>query len=86
MKIQIAPHTLLRAKERGATEEEIIETVLTGVTIPAKLGRSGKAKVFPFKAGKNGQYYEEKKLEVFYIVENDTLTTVTVYVFYGKFS
>lgn len=32
MKIQIEPHTLERAKERGATKEEIIETITNGLS------------------------------------------------------
>jgi hypothetical protein len=31
-----------------------------------------------------GKFYEQKKVEVFYIIEKDTIITVTVYVFYGK--
>lgn len=36
MKIQIEPHTLLRAIERGATEVEIIETINSGINILGK--------------------------------------------------
>jgi len=50
-----------------------------------KKGRLGKTKVFSFREFRNGKYYEEKKLEVCFIVQNDTIITVTVYVFYGKF-
>ena len=85
MQIQIEPHTLERAKERGASENEIIETLNTGLSIAGKSGRLGKSKVFPFEEVRNGKYFEEKKLEVFYIIEKQTLITVTVYVFYGKF-
>ena len=46
MRIQIDPHTLERSEERGATEEEIKDVIETGLTIPAKYGRKGKAKVY----------------------------------------
>ncbi len=36
MKIIIEPHTLEQAKERGATEKEIIETILEGERFEAK--------------------------------------------------
>ena len=36
MKIQIDPHTLGRAEERGANENEIKDVITTGLTIPAK--------------------------------------------------
>ncbi len=84
MEIQIAPHTLERAEERGTSEEEIGDVLLTGFSVPGKRGRLGKAKVYEFKQNRGGKYYEEKRVEVFYVVEENTIITVTVYVFYGK--
>ena len=84
MKVQIDPHTLERAGERGTNEEEIIDVIHTGFPIPAKYGRIGKAKIYDFKQKRYGKYYEQKRVEVFYIMEDDTIITVTVYVFYGK--
>jgi len=31
-----------------------------------------------------GKYYEQKRVEVIYTVEGETIVTVTVYVFYGR--
>ncbi len=84
MRIQIDSHTLERAEERGATEDEIKDVIETGVIIPAKYGRMGKAKVYEFKQERHGTYYEQKRIEVFYIIEKDLAVTVTAYVFYGK--
>jgi len=84
VKVQIDPHTLERAGERGTNEEEIIDVIHTGFPIPAKYGRIGKAKIYDFKQKRYGKYYEQKRVEVFYIMEDDTIITVTVYVFYGK--
>lgn len=33
-----------------------------------------------------GKFYEEKKVDVYYIIEQENIFTVTVYVFYGKFN
>jgi len=85
VKIKIEPHTLIRANERGATEDEIIDTIKNGFDIIGKKGRLGKSKVFEYKKERNGKYYDEKKLEVFYVIESDLIITVTVYVYYGKF-
>jgi hypothetical protein len=85
MTIQIEPHTLQRAIERGATEEEIIEVLQSGVNILGKFGRLGKSKTFAFNTVKIGKFYEEKKVEVYYIIEQQSIITVTVYVYYGKF-
>jgi hypothetical protein len=39
--VELHPHARERAPERGTTEEEIVETVLTGQRFPAKFGRGG---------------------------------------------
>ena len=84
MKIRIDPHTLERAQERGANSEEIKQVIETGLTLDAKHKRSIKAKVYPFNQLRHGKFYEQKRVEVICTTEGDTLVTVTVYVFYGK--
>ncbi|HHT9133137.1 MAG TPA: hypothetical protein ACFYED_11775 [Candidatus Tripitaka californicus] len=84
MEIQVDPHTLKRAEERGANEGEIKEVIRTGFPVPAKYGRIGKAKIFDYKQKRHGVYYAQKRVEVFYTMEKDAVITVTVYVFYGK--
>ncbi len=84
MTIRIEPHTLERAEERGTNEVEIIDVIKTGFPVEAKNNRKGKAKVFNFKKERLGKYYEQKRVEVFYLVKNKEIITVTVYVFYGK--
>ncbi|MBI4547687.1 MAG: hypothetical protein HY707_06900 [Ignavibacteriae bacterium] len=84
MEIQIDNHTLERAEERGTNEKEIIDVIHTGFSIPAKFGRIGKAKVFEFKQNRRNKFYEQKRVEVFYMIERNKIITATVYVFYGK--
>jgi hypothetical protein len=84
MKIQIDLHTLERAEERGTNEEEIKDVINTGFSIPAKYGRTGKAKVYDFNQKRHGDFYKQKRVEVIYIEEKDIIVTVTAYVFYGK--
>lgn len=86
MEIQIDPHTLQRANERGANENEIREVLLSGEIIPAKENRLAKAKVYPFNQERLGKHYAEKRIEVIYVIEEAKIVTVTVYVFYGKWS
>lgn len=52
--------------------------------IPARPGRLGKAKVYDFKQKRHDKYYDQKRVEVIYTLEKDTIVTVTVYVFFGK--
>ena len=84
MKIHIDPHTLERAEERGANENEIKDVIDTGLAIPAKYGRIAKAKIYEFKKKRHGRYYEQKRVEVVYTVEKSSVITITVYVFYGE--
>jgi len=84
MKIQIDPHTLERAAERGASEDEIKDVLNTGFDIPVKRGRQCKAKVYKFNKKRLNTFFEHKKIEVLYTIEDDKIVTITVYVFYGK--
>lgn len=84
MEIIIEPHTLDRAEERGTYKEEIVDVIKNGVQISAKYGKLGKAKVFAFQQTRNKKYYEQKRVEVIYLIEDEKIITVTVYVFYGK--
>jgi hypothetical protein len=84
MEIQIAPHTLERAAERGTNEAEIEDVVRNGLHVPARYGRVRKARVYNFGQERHGKYYEQKRVVVVYTVEKDVIVTVTVYVFYGK--
>jgi len=84
MKIRIDSHTLNRAKERGTNKQEIKDVIETGFEIPAKYGRMGKAKIYEFKRNRLEKYYDQKRVEVFYVIEKGFAVTVTVYVFYGK--
>jgi hypothetical protein len=84
MKILIEPHTLERAEERGTTEEEIKDVVDNGFAIDAKYGRLAKAKTYPFNSRRCGNFYQQKRVEVIFTIQGDTVVTVTVYVFYGN--
>ena len=84
MNYQIDPHTLERAEERGATRQEIIDVIETGDPVVAKYGRLAKSKVLTFQQERLGKYYEQKRVEVIYTIENETAVAITVYVFYGK--
>jgi hypothetical protein len=82
MKIIIHNHARTRAFERGATEEEILQTIEEGEHFPAKFGRIGYRRNVHFESTWNGQFYFIKQIEVFAIVENDTLIIITLIVKY----
>ena len=83
IQIQIDPRTLKRAEERGATREEIEDVIRTGTPEQAGRNQLSKSKIIKFRRIWRGEYYEQKKVQVIYIEEQEVATTVTVYVFYG---
>jgi hypothetical protein len=83
VEIQIDPHTLERAEERGTNEAEIRDVITNGFPIPAKHGRLGRAKIYAFDQKRHDKHYVQKRVEVIYTSEKETVVTVTVYVFYG---
>jgi len=84
IKIQIDPHTLTRAIERGTTKDEIVNVLTSGFDMPAKRHRKCKAKVFDYNQTRLGRFYEQKRIEVIYAIESDRIITITAYVFYGN--
>jgi hypothetical protein len=85
MDIKIEPLTLKKATEQGATEEEIDATIRTGKDLNSESGLLGKTRTFPFKAIRDNIFFEQKKLDVYFSVENKLITTLDVEVFYGSF-
>ena len=84
MRIRIESHTLVRATERGATETEIVDVMRTGTPLPVRDGRWRKGKTYDFRQMRLGKFYDQKRIEVVYVVDRGEMVTVTVYVFYGK--
>ena len=82
--IIINPHTLQRAEERGTNRNEMVDVITNGINIPAKHGRNAKAKTYKYGRKWRGRLYSQKRVEVIYVKEGETITTITVYVFYGQ--
>ena len=57
--------------ERGATEEEVVATVTGGEPFPAKFGREGFRRNFPFDGLWRGLRYSTKQLEVYAVREGE---------------
>lgn len=83
-RIHIDPHTSARALERGTNEVEILDVIRTETSIPAHGNRCGKAEVYDYNGEWNGKFYPQKRVEVVYVTTDDEVTTVTVYVFFGR--
>jgi hypothetical protein len=70
--VRFHPHALERLKERGATKEEATSAIEEGEAFPAKYGRTGFRRNFPFQSKWRGKYYETKQVEVFAVKDNNT--------------
>ncbi len=82
MTVKIRSHAKERMKERGASENEAIKTVETGERFPAKFGRSGFRRNFPFGSVWKGKEYRTKQIEVYGVEEAEDFIVVTVVVKY----
>ena len=78
MSIQIHPHARERMKERGASRDEVKATIEKGEQFPAKFGRSGFRRNFPFDGKWGGRDYGTKQVEVYAIEEGSDWLVITV--------
>lgn len=81
-KIRLHPHAQARLGERGATEQEVIATVQQGEQFPAKYGRTGFRRNFPFGGVWRGSTYATKQVEAYAVPEGDGWLVITVIIRY----
>lgn len=81
-RVIISPHARGQMGLRGATGAEVEITISQGERLPARRGRTAFRKNFPFRSDWKGRYYETKQIMPIVVEEDDTVTVVTVYVFY----
>jgi hypothetical protein len=83
MNVRLHPHAKARLAERGATEDEVVTTVERGERFPAKLGRVGFRRIFPFDALWHGRHFRFKKVEAFAVQENGWLVITVIVKYFG---
>jgi len=82
MIVRLHPHAVQRLPERGATEAEVVATVEIGERFPAKHGRTGFRRNFPFADLWRGRLYANKQLEAYAVEEDGCWLVITVLVRY----
>ena len=82
--VLIHPHALRRIEERGASEQEVIDTVLFGEEIEGKFGRTGFRNKFKFNDLWNNTFYQNKIIEAYCVFENDNWLVITIIVKFDK--
>lgn len=79
------PHARARLAERGATEAEVFATIEQGERCPAKFGRIGFRRNFPFGGMWRGSRYSSKQVEAYAVEHAGTWLVITVLVkYFGK--
>jgi hypothetical protein len=84
--IRFSQHAIDQMRLRGATQEEVRETVETTLWQPAKRGKYQAHKIFAFERPSpiNQQIYPFKTVHVIFAEEPDEIVIVTILVYYGK--
>ena len=77
MAIKLHAHAKARAVERGTIESEVIATVEEGECFPAKYGRTGFRRNFPFNGIWRGKHFLVRQVEAYAVKEGGDWIVVT---------
>jgi hypothetical protein len=80
--IRLSEHAKQQLQFRGATEQEVAETIRMQTRGPAELGRLECQRNFAFNSEWNKNYYATKQVGPIFAEESDEIVVVTVYVYY----
>ena len=80
--VRLSEHARQQLRSRGATEQEVIDSIRTEKWKPAELGRLECRKNFSFNAEWNRTYYTTRQVRPIFVEELDEIVVVTVYVYY----
>jgi hypothetical protein len=72
----------MRLAERGSTEADVTETVRAGERFPAKFGRTGFRRNFPFDGVWRGREYATKQVEALAVEEAGWLVITVIVRYY----
>ncbi len=77
MQILLHPHAEGRLEERGATKEEVLETIEHGEKFPVKYGRTGFRRNFLYNKMWREKSYTTKQIEAYAVLENTNWIVIT---------
>ena len=80
--VRLHPHARERAALRGASENEIIDTVRTGERFQAKYGRTGFRRNFAYNAMWRAKTYATKQIEAIAVQEDGWLVLSVIVKFF----
>ena len=77
--VHLSGHALSQLTRRGASEDEVTETINTSAWQPAELGRLECCKNFAFGREWNGKFFQTKQVRPIFVEEANEIVVVTVY-------
>jgi hypothetical protein len=80
--IRLTRHVEEQLRFRGASAEEIFETIKDSKWLPAELDRLEARKNFTYAAMWNDKFYKIKQVRPIFSEEENEIVVVTVYVYY----
>lgn len=80
--IILSEHAKEQIVFRGATVEEVIETIRSSPWETAESGRLECKKEFPFENQWNKRYYKTKQVRAIFVDEPNEIVVITVYTYY----
>ncbi|MBN2410037.1 MAG: hypothetical protein JXE07_09890 [Candidatus Aminicenantes bacterium] len=69
-------------EERETSKDEVRVTISQGERFPAKLGRVGFKRNFPFESKRDGKFFRIKQVVVYGVEEGEDFLVITVVVKY----
>lgn len=80
--VRLSDHARMQLYYRGATEEEIFDTIQTVKWQEAELNRLECRKNFEFNNIWNGKHYKTKQVRPIFAEEEKEIVVITVYIYY----
>lgn len=78
--VRFHPHAIERLLERGASQQEVIDTLSEGERFQAKHGRTGFRRNFVLDGEWQGRVYANKQVEAYAVEEEDGWLVIAVIV------
>lgn len=80
--VDFTAHALESMRKRGAKQSEIEQVIRTAEWERARQERFEAKLDFPYNDRWNGEYYQIKQVNPVFVIENNKIIVITVYVFY----
>ena len=84
--IRLHPHAKARIEERGASEAEVVETILSGERFEANFDRTGFRLDFGGPYRRRGKTFDTKRIEAYAVFEDGDWLVITVIVKFWSMS